>query len=703
MKLSVLTARSIFTVAFISIILAFIISILFQYHNFQNDIKDIKDEFIELKKEEIKREVLKVHNFIQYKESLIIKNIKQKLTNRVNTAHTIATSIYNKYKDIKSDKEIKQLIVIALKDISYSENRAYYFINSNTGKAVLFNKKSTLNQNKSVWNLKDVNGHYIVRKQAILAKEKGTAFVKNYFIKPDLNNGIQYPKLTIVKNFKPYDWHIGTGEYIDDMVGKIKEEVLKSIATIRFGQDGYIFVNSLEKKALVYDGKMLEAPKNYTNEEIYNKQLNAIKNVNGDFFFYSFKKLNTIETYPKLAFVKEYDKWNWIIGSGVYIDNIETQLAKKKEKLIETISSQISTFLTTLLALLVIIYVISRKLSKFLDNNINNLIKSFRIASDNYEEMDTEKLTYNEFKSLGKSLNKTLKSRNETEKKLQDYINIVNENVIISRTDKDGHIIDASEAFCKVSGYSKKELLGSSHNIVRHPDTPKEFYEEMWNKLTKGLPWAGEIKNKNKNGETYWVDTIIQAEFENDKISGYTAVRQDITNRKKVEYLSITDELTKLYNRRYFNKVIDDEINRAKRDNHYLSFIMIDIDYFKKYNDTYGHQSGDNTLQAISNLLISDTNRISDFAFRLGGEEFGIIFSAQDKAKAFIFADKIRKDIEELHIEHKSSDVSDYVTVSVGLIAKKGTDISTSSEIYRLADEALYKAKESGRNNVQES
>lgn len=701
MKLSVLTARSIFFIAFISVSLAFIISILFQYNNFQHEIVDMKNDFIEIKKDEIKREVLKVHDFINYKEKLITNEIKEKLTKRIEIAHTIAMSIYNDNKNKKSDEEIKYLIVTALKNISFSENRAYFFINSNNGNAILFNKESKLGLNKSVWDLKDINGNYIVRKQVEIAKEKDIGFIKNFFIKPDLNDGVQYPKLTIVKMFKPYDWHIGTGEYIDDMTQKIKNEILKSIANIRFGQDGYIFVNSLEKKALVFDGNMLKTPKDYTNDSLYQKQLDAIENRDGDFFFYKFKKLHTKDEYPKMGFAKEFAKWGWIIGSGIYIDEIDETLIRKKEKLKDTISSQINTIFTTLIALLIVIYFISKKLSKYLDTNINNLIKSFKDASINYEEMDTEKLTFEEFKTLGYSLNKTLKSRNEAEAELQDYIDIVNDNVIISSTNKEGIITEVSNAFCEISGYTKEELIGSSHNVVRHPDMPKELFIDMWKVLNKGLSWAGEIKNMSKTGDSYWVDTIIHPKFENNELIGFTAIRHDITNKKIVEYLSITDELTGLYNRRHFNKVIEDEINRAKRNNHYLAFLMIDIDYFKKYNDTYGHQAGDLALQKIAAVLKKQAKRTSDFSFRLGGEEFGIIFSVEEDQKAVKFANDIREEIASLQIEHKSSKIHPYITASLGLVIKNGSDISTSSEIYRRADEALYKAKAAGRNCIE--
>jgi len=700
MKLSNLILKAIFIVSIISALLAFAISIFFQYNSFKNDGAYIKDEFVKFKKEEIQREVLKVHSNIKYRQNLIEQNVRAKLKDRVEQAYTIANSIYEECKDTKSTQEIQTLIVSAIKNLSYNEKRSYFFINTNKGKAILFNKIPTLKINKDVWDLKDKKGNYIVRRQSEIALTQGEGFVTNYFIKPDLNDNIQYPKLSFIKNFKPFNWHIGMGEYIDDMIYQTKQEILQEIANIRFGENGYVFVNRTDKKALVFDGAKLKKPKEYSNDKLFNDQLNAIKNKKGDFFFYEFKKLKTAQEFPKVAFVKKYDDWNWIIGSGAYIDEIDSEILRKEEILKNAILHQTNTILFFIFLIAVCVYFISKKISGYINKNILHLIKSFKKASKVHRQIDTKKLTFKEFVSLAKNINKTLDSRNEAEVKLQDYIKIVNDNVSISVTDANGIITDVSNAFCRISGYTKEELIGQSHNIVRHPDVPKELYAAMWNKIQKGLIWSGEIKNKNKKGEDYWIDAIIQANYENDVLIGYTSIRQDITNKKKVEYLSITDELTKLYNRRYFNTKIEEELNRAKREDYYISFMMLDIDYFKKYNDTYGHQAGDVALQKISDVLNKHTNRASDFAFRLGGEEFGIIFSLDDKVKSLKFANLIKNEIENLKIEHKSSNISEYVTASIGLVVKKGSLFSNSNALYKEADESLYKAKAQGRNSI---
>ena len=282
-----------------------------------------------------------------------------------------------------------------------------------------------------------------------------------------------------------------------------------------------------------------------------------------------------------------------------------------------------------------------------------------------------------------------------------NLLDIVDENVLISITDKDGIIIDASTAFCNFVKYSKDELLGANHKKLRHPDTPDSFYENMWSIINSKKVFCSEVKNLNKDGDIYWAMlTITPVIDDEDNIINFTAIRQDITNKKKLEAASIEDELTKLYNRRYFNKIIDKEIRRVKRDKLTLSLMCIDIDNFKKYNDYYGHPAGDTVLEKVSACLKKRASRASDYVFRLGGEEFCIISTSENTNDTITFMKNIIKEIENLKIEHIHNDVSKYVTISGGLVILPSLQIDDAKQLYKEADEALYKAKHNGRNTL---
>jgi len=285
------------------------------------------------------------------------------------------------------------------------------------------------------------------------------------------------------------------------------------------------------------------------------------------------------------------------------------------------------------------------------------------------------------------------------EKQLSSYKEMIDKYVIVSITDLAGIITEVSDAFCEISGYTRDELIGNNHNIQRHPNMGNELFETLWSTIKSEKTWEGEIENLKKDGTSYWAHAHISPLYENSKLKGYIAIRTDITDKKRVEEISILDELTGLYNRRYFNQIFDKELKRAKRENKIFVFMMMDVDNFKKYNDTYGHSAGDDVLQKVSNVLSSTLMRSGDTAFRLGGEEFGAIMSVTKEEDAKLLTDKMKNMLFELKIEHLENENFGVVTASFGIKIVR-EPYEEMQDIYKEADKALYDAKRSGRNSV---
>ncbi len=184
----------------------------------------------------------------------------------------------------------------------------------------------------------------------------------------------------------------------------------------------------------------------------------------------------------------------------------------------------------------------------------------------------------------------------------------------------------------------------------------------------------------------------VQARIKNHiKLKKYTDL---------LERMSSLDGLTGIGNRRLLEEYLTKEVLRAKRNNTKLSVIMIDIDYFKKFNDAYGHVSGDECLRAVARTLSKNLNRSSDIVCRYGGEEFCAVLPETDLEGATKIAEKLRASIENLSITHKGSTAAGVVTISLGVAESSGLEIFTQDTILMKADENLYKAKESGRNMV---
>jgi len=162
----------------------------------------------------------------------------------------------------------------------------------------------------------------------------------------------------------------------------------------------------------------------------------------------------------------------------------------------------------------------------------------------------------------------------------------------------------------------------------------------------------------------------------------------------------LIDPMTTLYNKSHFVERLDKELLIHRRDKTGLTLMIIDIDYFKEYNDNYGHLEGDKTLIRVAKSLQNSLKRPTDMAFRVGGEEFAVLCTGMEESMALSFANKLRTNIEDLKIKHRKSTVYKYITVSIGLYTVPPHYMSSQDQIYRHADSALYEAKSTGRNRV---
>jgi len=168
----------------------------------------------------------------------------------------------------------------------------------------------------------------------------------------------------------------------------------------------------------------------------------------------------------------------------------------------------------------------------------------------------------------------------------------------------------------------------------------------------------------------------------------------------EIRELAITDSLTSLYNKRHFDTIFNDEFNRAKRAGEPFVLAIIDVDNFKNYNDTYGHNAGDIALVKVSRILKEQTSRSGDFAFRIGGEEFAIILQSSFLDDPHLYFDKLREKIEKEKIDHINNKPYNMLTISIGVVIVTNYDSSTITDTYKIADENLYRVKNSGRNAV---
>jgi diguanylate cyclase (GGDEF)-like protein/PAS domain S-box-containing protein len=272
---------------------------------------------------------------------------------------------------------------------------------------------------------------------------------------------------------------------------------------------------------------------------------------------------------------------------------------------------------------------------------------------------------------------------------------IIDANLMIVKTDCDCMIIDVTEAFHHFTGYTKEELMGYALSSFHAIDKSDTDFLQMKEILLEKKKWSGEVEIRQKNDAIVWMDTVISPYLDDygDVIS-YTAIYHDITDKKRIELLSVTDPLTKLFNRQKFNEVFELLLLRRHwKDGRSFGFIIADIDYFKKVNDTYGHQAGDMVLVSVAQIF-AQTIRPGDVLARWGGEEFVFLIPDVDVEKLRYVAEKLRMAIEKIDISKIG-----HVTASFGMSIYGEGD--TQESLLHRADTALYLAKENGRNRVE--
>ena len=172
-------------------------------------------------------------------------------------------------------------------------------------------------------------------------------------------------------------------------------------------------------------------------------------------------------------------------------------------------------------------------------------------------------------------------------------------------------------------------------------------------------------------------------------------------SNRELHRLSSLDGLTGIANRRQFDKMLDQEWQRALRNCTELSLIMIDIDYFKLYNDTYGHQAGDDCLKSVALTLDRIVHRPSDVVARYGGEEFALVLPETDTPGALRVAEKLRDTVTRLNIRHEASKVTDKISLSIGVATMNPRGSESPDMLLAAADDALYRAKHAGRNRIE--
>ena len=285
---------------------------------------------------------------------------------------------------------------------------------------------------------------------------------------------------------------------------------------------------------------------------------------------------------------------------------------------------------------------------------------------------------------------------------LSSYLKAIDQHALVSVADAAGRFIQVNDTFCRICGYRRDELLGRDQRIVNSGVHPDDFFAGMWASVIQGEIWRGEICNRARDGQLYWVDAaIVPLKDADGQAVRYISVMLDITQHKEsqqhITHLATHDALTGLPNRTLLQDRIQQVIAHDRRQRARTALLFIDLDQFKTINDSLGHDMGDQLLKEAASRLVSCV-RTEDTVARQGGDEFIVLLPSIDLAQdAGVVAAKL---LDTLNQPFEINDKQMHIGASIGIAVfpDDGADVDS---LMKNSDIAMYHAKESGRNIYQ--
>jgi diguanylate cyclase (GGDEF)-like protein/PAS domain S-box-containing protein len=398
----------------------------------------------------------------------------------------------------------------------------------------------------------------------------------------------------------------------------------------------------------------------------------------------------TTERYPKLSYVMEFAPWEWLIGSGIYIDDVDL-LARRQAMRNLGLVAAIGGVLVLLAALLAAGIV--RPLAgsaRALHAMTHGKRPLGPLPVERDDEIGTLIAGFN-------SLQEALRAKEEKLRLSASVFENAREGIVI--TDPGGRIIGVNPSFTVLTGYAVEEVIGKNPSLLKSGQQGPEFYAQMWRTLVETGFWQGEISNRRKNGEVYVEMLTITAVHDTDgRLSHYVGIFSDVTAIKeqqlRLERMAHFDALTQLPNRVLLADRLELALVQAGRTQALVAVAFLDLDGFKPVNDRLGHEAGDQLLVEVARRL-KRCVRAGDTVARLGGDEFVLLLvdleSVQEAQNAF---ERVLAALAE-PCPLKGEPATLSASIGVTLYPMDGADPDV---LLRHADQAMYAAKQAGRN-----
>ncbi len=451
----------------------------------KQNIEEYKTEAYNIKEAELKNYIsLAMKTVNSYYERTAIDKVKlevqEELKKQTGFIFSILESEYKRLKGIIPDDQLEYRLKTIVEGTRYGQS-GYFWINDVDAIIVMHPIKPALN-GKDLSDFKDKAGKQIFSEFAKVAKTNGDGFVDYVWPKPGFEE--PQPKVSYVKLFKPYNWVIGTGEYVSDVSSTLKEEALTTIKNMGYGKSGYFWINDSYPKMIMHpinsklNGNDLSNVKDPNGKALFKEMVKVTSNNNdGGIVKYMWEKPGKKEPQPKLSYVQKFEPWDWIIGTGEYVDNIEENIMKMQEHTTEQIDGiviKISVF--TLISIIIIYLVYSFLIKRVIINPLEYLDEAINeVSSGNGDNKEIKKLSNDEIGKVVDSFNAYIKKLQDgyaqdaiVIEEVENIIQKVNNGFYVYKVDKtsDNPIIQKLRASINSMIDSTNEKLEEINNIL---------------------------------------------------------------------------------------------------------------------------------------------------------------------------------------------------------------------------------------------
>ncbi|WP_294963449.1 methyl-accepting chemotaxis protein [Sulfurimonas sp.] len=372
----------------ISTVIAVSVAIILQSINTINEMTE--QSVSKYKQEAYKNKEIELKNYVSVavkslesyyartSKEKIKKEVEAELKEQTNFLFSILNHAYEENRKSMSKSELQKHLMNVVASARYGDN-GYFWINDKTPVMIMHPIKPALD-GKDLSKFKDPNGVYLFNEMVKAVKSNGEGEVDYSWAKPGFDD--PQPKVSYVKIFKPYGWIIGTGAYVSDVTSKMKQEALKTIAQMRFGESGYFWINDTSPKMIMHpvkpslDGKDLSNAKDPNGVFLFNEMAKIAKDKGEGKVNYSWSKPGSDKPVPKMSYVMLFKEWGWIVGTGEYIDNIEANIQQMRDDAAQTIvSSTTQIVLVSMLLVFIITLIVSYIAGKIIVQPIRNILE----------------------------------------------------------------------------------------------------------------------------------------------------------------------------------------------------------------------------------------------------------------------------------------------------------------------------------------